>query len=124
MKPPCMVVVQYILPAIRSLVMKDLIEKHKMRKIEVATKMELTPAAITQYLQGKRGAAFAEEILRSKEVMGMIADIAEMVARSNLPTDKLVVKLCAACSIIRSSGTICQLHKESLPSLNECAVCR
>lgn len=124
MKPPCMVVVQYVLPAMRLLIMKDLIEKHKMRKIDVSTKMELTPAAITHYLQGKRGGAFAEDISRSREIMDIVADIAEIVARGDTPTEKIVEKLCKACSAIRSSGAICQLHKENLPSLKECTVCR
>jgi len=33
LKPPCVIVVKYLLPAIRVLVTKELIEKHNMRKI-------------------------------------------------------------------------------------------
>ncbi len=124
MKPPCMVVVQYVLPAIRLLIMKDLIDKHSMRKIDVSTKMELTPAAITQYLKGRRGVTFVENISRSKKTMDIIADIAEIVARNDTPMEKLVEKLCIACNTIRSQGVICQLHKKNLPSLKECAVCK
>lgn len=123
-KPPCMIVVQYVLPAIRLLIMKDLIEKHNMRKIDVSTKMELTPAAITHYLKGKRGVAFVEDISRSKKTMDIVADIAEIVARNDVPMEKLVEKLCIACNTIRSQGIICQLHKEDLPSLKECTVCK
>ncbi len=123
-KPPCMVVVQYVLPSIRLLIMKDLIAKHDMRKIDVSKKMQLTPAAITQYLTGKRGAAFEMEILRSKETMDIIADIAETVARNDTSMEKLVEKLCIACNTIRSQGTICQLHKENLQTLKDCRVCR
>jgi predicted transcriptional regulator len=61
-------------PAIRSLVMKVLIEKHEMRKIDVSTRMELAPAAITQYLQGKRGSFLAKEISQSKEAMRVVGD--------------------------------------------------
>ncbi len=123
MKPPCMVVVRYVLPALRSVIMKDLMERHKMRKIEVSRKMGLTPAAITQYLQGKRGAAFAEEILQSEEIMSIAADIAEMMTRSETSTEELVEKLCTACSLIKSSGLVCHLHKENLPSLKTCTIC-
>lgn len=113
MKPPCMIVVRYVLPALRSAIMKDLIERHKMRKIEVSKKMGLTPAAITQYCKGKRGTAFAEEISQSKEIMSIAADIAEMITRSETSTDELAKKLCTACSLIRSSGVICQLQMET-----------
>jgi predicted transcriptional regulator len=123
-KPPCMIIVRHVLPAMRLLIMKDLIEKHKLRKIDVSTKMELTPAAITHYLQGKRGGAFAEDISRSKEIMDIVADIADIAARGDSPTEVLVEKMCEACSAIRSSGAICQLHKEDLHSLEKCTVCR
>jgi len=124
MKPPCVVVVQYVLPAIRLLIMKDLIEKYDMRKIDVSTKMELTPAAITQYLKGERGVAFVDDISRSKKTMKIVSDIAETLARKDIPMESLMEKLCVACNIIRSEGIICQLHKKDLPALKECTVCR
>lgn len=124
MKPPCMVAVQYVLPAIRSLIMRDLIEKYDMRKIDVSTKMELTPAAITQYLKGERGAAFADDISRSEKTMKIVSEIAEALARNDMPMEALVEKLCIACNTIRSQGIICQLHKKSVTALKECTMCR
>ena len=124
MKPPCMIVVQYVLPAVRLLIMKDLIEKHNMRKIDVSTKMELTPAAITQYLKGERGAAFVDDISRSEKTMKIVSDIAKTLARNDIPMEDLIEKLCIVCNTIRSEGMICQLHQKSLPALKECIVCR
>lgn len=124
MKPPCMVVVQYVLPAVRLLTMKALIEKYNMRKIDVSTKMELSPAAITQYLKGERGVAFIDAISRSKKTMKIVSDIAEALARNDIPMETLIEKLCMACNIIRSEGKICQLHQKDLPALKECTVCR
>jgi len=125
MKPPCMIVVQYILPTLRVLIMKDLIQKHNIRKIDASKKMELTPAAITQYMKGDRGNAFADEITKSEKTMKIISDLAEALAKGNIPPENTIDKLCEACGTIRAEGIICGLHKEKLPALKECtcAIC-
>jgi predicted transcriptional regulator len=121
MKPPCMVMVQYILPTIRVLIVKDLIQKHSMRKIDASKKMELTPAAITHYMKGERGKVFADEIIKSEKTMKIISDLAEALARDDIPAENTIDKLCEACSTIRAEGIICELHKEKLPALKECS---
>jgi predicted transcriptional regulator len=125
LKPPCMIVVQYVLPAIRVLIMKDLIKKHNMRKIDASAKMELTPAAITLYTKGKRGATFVDEITKSEKTMKILSELTETLAKDNMPTETIIDKLCRACVTIRSEGIICGLHQKELHALKEskCRVC-
>jgi predicted transcriptional regulator len=120
-----MIVVQYVLPAIRVVIMKDLIEKHNARKIDASTKMELTPAAITQYIKGERGAAFVDEIMKSKKTMKILSDLAEALMKDNVPAETIIDKMCKACITIRSEGIICGLHQKELPTLkkHECLIC-
>ncbi|MDI6691096.1 MAG: transcriptional regulator, partial [Candidatus Bathyarchaeota archaeon] len=79
------IIVKHVLPAIRVLVMKELIEKYNMRKIDASTKMELTPAAITQYLKGERGTVLLDEIGKSEEVMERISKLAGTLAKGDAP---------------------------------------
>ncbi|MEM2917258.1 MAG: hypothetical protein QXN63_02750 [Candidatus Bathyarchaeia archaeon] len=125
MKPPCMIMVQYVLPAIRVLIIKNLIEEHNMRKIDVSTKMELTPAAITQYMKGERGAGFIDEIVKSEKTMKILSELAEALAKEKMPTETVIDKLCEACITIRSEGIVCKLHQKELPTLKEskCTIC-
>ncbi|WP_455276716.1 transcriptional regulator [[Eubacterium] cellulosolvens] len=120
MKPPCVTIVKYLLPAIRVLVMKELIEKHNMRKIDVSDKMDLTPAAITQYLKGKRGNLFVEEIEDSQEAMMMISKLSDALAKKDTSIDIIIERLCNICTSIRSEGIVCKLHQKDLPALKEC----
>jgi predicted transcriptional regulator len=120
LKPPCVIVVKYLLPAIRMLITKELIEKHNMRKIEASEKMELTPAAITQYFKGERGTTLANEIAQSKEAMKMISKLAEDIAREDATPENVIEKLCEICATIRYERVICKLHQEDLPTLKEC----
>ncbi|MEM3727727.1 MAG: hypothetical protein QXF75_00825 [Candidatus Bathyarchaeia archaeon] len=111
---------KYLLPAIRVLVTKELIEKHNMRKIEASEKMELTPAAITQYFKGERGATLTNEIAQSEEAMKMVSKLAETLARKDATPESVIEKLCEICATIRYEGVICKLHQEDLPTLKEC----
>jgi len=114
------IVVQYVLPAIRVLIMKNLVEKHHMRKIDTSAKMELTPAAITQYMKGERGATFVDEIAKSEKTMEILSELAEALAKNKAPAETIINKLCKACTTIRSERIICGLHQKDLPGLKEC----
>jgi predicted transcriptional regulator len=120
-----MIMVQYVLPAIRVLIIKNLIEEHNMRKIDVSEKMELTPAAITQYMKGERGATFLNEITKSEKTMKILSELVEALAKEKVPTETVIDKLCEACVTIRSEGIICELHQKELPTLKEskCMIC-
>jgi hypothetical protein len=120
-----MIVVQYILPTLRALVMKDLIKEHGLRKIDVSKKMELTPAAITQYTKGNRGGAFTDRIVKSKKAMKVVSDLAEALAKGGISGEDAISKLCEACATIRADGIVCGLHREEAPGLkgSTCGVC-
>lgn len=111
---------KYLLPAIRVLVTRELIEKHNMKKIEASEKMELTPAAITQYFKGERGTTLANEIAQSEEAMKMISRLAETLAKKDATPESVIEKLCEICATIRYERVICKLHQEDLPALKEC----
>ncbi len=100
-----MTVVKYVLPAFRALVMKDLIEEYKMRKIDVSIKMGLTPAAITQYIKGDRGATFKQKVAESEETMKILSELAEALAKDNVSEETIENKLCKACMTIRNEET-------------------
>ncbi|MEM0487889.1 MAG: transcriptional regulator [Candidatus Bathyarchaeia archaeon] len=117
MKPPCVTVVKYLLPAVRVLVTKELIERYNLRRIEASERMELTPAAITQYFKGERGATLADEVAQSKNAMEMIAKLAEVLAKKEVDSEEVIEKLCRICTIIRNEGTLCKLHRRDLPKL-------
>lgn len=121
-----MIMVQYVLPAIRALMIRDLIEKYGLRKIDASAKMAVSPAAVTQYMKGKRGSAFVKEISQSKRPMQIVSEVAEALAKDEVPMDAVIKKMCEACTTIRSEGTICKLHQKKLPALRDskCVICK
>jgi predicted transcriptional regulator len=123
MKPPCMVVVQYILPALRVAISRQLVNELNLKRSEAAKKMDVTPAAITQYLNKSRGDKAINVIKSSERINELIIDLAKDLADSENPSDIQLLKLCRTCQAIRSEGLICELHKEAMPSLQKIGVC-
>ncbi|MCX6648975.1 MAG: DUF134 domain-containing protein [Candidatus Bathyarchaeota archaeon] len=123
MKPPCMVVVQHILPALRLEITRELVEKYGMKRSDAAAKMGVTPAAVTQYLSRARGGSATSLIEGSGKVMEIVDELSRDIAAGESPLDVLLLKLCRACSAARSEGLVCQLHRESMPGLVDLKGC-
>ena len=125
MKPPCVIVVSQILPAIRVLVAKELVTEYDLKPVEAATKMDITPAAITQYVKGIRGKNLIKTVEKSKKAREVISELTNELIKDKVNMIIVLNKMCKACQIIRSEGLICELHEESLPSLEDykCKIC-
>ena len=123
MKPPCMIVVQHILPALRLEITRELVERYGIKRSDAATKMGITPAAVTQYLSRRRGCSATTLLEGSGRVMELVDEISGDIARGESPLDVLLLKLCRACAAARSEGLICQLHRESMPGLADIRGC-
>lgn len=117
LKPPCVVVVRYILPAIRVLIARELVEKYGLKRIEVARKMGITPAAVTQYLEEVRGKTATSIVESSEKATGIISQIAEALVKNEVSVHDVMVEICEICRVMRSSGLICEMHKETFPVL-------
>ena len=68
--------VEQILPAVRSLLAKELIQSHNVTKADVSKILGISPAAVTQYTTNKRG-NYADELGKNREVRPVIASLAE-----------------------------------------------
>lgn len=123
MKPPCIIVVRYILPAIRVLIAKELVEKHGLKRVRAAEKMGITPAAVTQYLKKVRGETKVKMVEDSDEAVKIISDLANNIAKDEASPYDVLQNICKICQIMRSQGLLCELHKEMLPILKKNEVC-
>ena len=54
MKPPCEIVVWYVIPSIRSKLAKELL-KLGMKQKEISQMLDITQPAVSQYISDKRG---------------------------------------------------------------------
>ncbi|MFN3384414.1 MAG: transcriptional regulator [Archaeoglobaceae archaeon] len=91
--------VKYILPAIRAMVAKELIERGYKIK-EVAEMLGLTQAAVSQYLTSKRGKKGLEFLEKNEEVRKIVVEIADAISKRKKGFENEEY-LCRICESIR-----------------------
>jgi len=112
-----------VIPAIRALVVKRLVEQHGMTQQEAAKLLGVTQPAVSKYLHEKRGAAIKLGGIQAiDEATGEIAD---MISSRKAPQVEVMSKIEAACDYVRKNRYMCDLHKKLEPSMdvNSCHVC-
>jgi len=122
MKPYCETVAQTLLPTLRALIAKELMEKYKFTQQDVASKLGLTQSAISQYLRNLRGSK-TKILGKNKEINKEIEDFASRIASGELNSLNALNSFCNICKNIRKSKILCDLHKKAFPELEDCKIC-
>jgi len=112
-----------VIPAIRALVVKRLVEEHGMTQQEAAKLLGVTQPAVSKYLHQKRGAAI--RLTGIKEIERATGDIADMVSSRKVKPIEVMSKIEAACEYVRKNRYMCDLHKRLEPGIDteSCHVC-
>jgi predicted transcriptional regulator len=117
MKAPCELVVWYVLPTIRAELAKELKELGLTQK-EISERLGVTQAAISQYMKEKRG----QGIPANKDVRKAIKKFAKNIKNDKDKKD-IIPDICLICAIVKSSGSLCDLHRKEESGLGDCNVC-
>ncbi|MCD6260767.1 MAG: hypothetical protein J7J28_03135 [Thaumarchaeota archaeon] len=67
-----------VIPGLRALIVKDLVERHGFSKKEAAEILGITPPAVTLYLQGKRAGSVVK-LLRRRGVLKLVREFTDHV---------------------------------------------
>ncbi|KYK30735.1 MAG: hypothetical protein AYK23_04390 [Candidatus Proteinoplasmatales archaeon SG8-5] len=105
MKTPCEVFVWYLLPGIRQELAKSMVKEYKLSQVQVAEKLGVTEAAVSQYLSGKRG-----EITLTTELKAEIDRSAGLIIEGDERTT--VSELCRICSLVKDSDFMAELYEK------------
>jgi predicted transcriptional regulator len=123
MRPPCEIVVKYVLPAFRSLVARELIEKHDYSQVAAAEKLATTQAAISQYLCSKRGKRMVKQFENLPTVRNVAKKVASGIADGSLSPMDTMMKLCELCTVLRTKDLVCDMHRYALSLPQVCNAC-
>ena len=118
MKPPCEMVVWYIIPGIRAELSKSLF-KLGMNQKNISSLLEITQPAVSQYLTDKRG----NEIEFNDEIKSMIEVLAIDLKEGKVGNMGIIPRICQICKKIKSEDILCFLHKEKGGLPEDCEVC-
>ena len=118
MKPPCEIVVWYVIQAIRSELAKELLNLG-MRQKDVSELMDITQPAVSQYITDKRGSG----IKLDDNVRKMIQDFARELAEGEATKAQLIGRTCAICKHVETSDVLEQLNIDKSELGEDCQSC-
>ncbi len=111
---PQEVEVRYIIPSLRKEFTIEL-QKKGLKQNQIAKLLNITPAAVSQYLNKKRGTIeFNEEI--QKQVTSSVNTIIK-------DSNKLQQEIYKLTELIKTSGFICEIHKKYDRIPKQCELC-
>ncbi|MGQ9551634.1 MAG: transcriptional regulator [Candidatus Bathycorpusculaceae bacterium] len=123
MSLPCEVAVKCLLPPVRAMIAKTLTTKHNLTQQEAAKLLGVSQPAISLYERKMRGKAISLE--SDQEIIKLIENLADELAKGNLPRKNFIQAFCEICKTIRAKGLLCQMHKTFDPAINidKCELC-
>jgi predicted transcriptional regulator len=109
MDPQCEIIGKYVLPIFRSMLAKELVQKHHLSQTETAKKLGTTQAAISQYLSSKRaykGMEHVEEYL--PRIKAMASEAAEKLMKKEIAAGDVTLDFCRLCSTFCKNNPVLQ----------------
>ncbi|WP_305554657.1 transcriptional regulator [Methanobrevibacter sp. V74] len=118
MKPPCEIVVWYVIPAIRSELAKELLNLD-MKQKDVSKLMDITQPAVSQYITDKRGSG----IKLDDNVKDMIKEFARQLSEGEATKVDLIPRTCNICKNVKTSDVLEQLNIDKSELGEDCQTC-
>ena len=122
MKPFCEVVTVSVLPAVRSIMTRELLTTYKMTQQDAADTLGLTQPAVSQYNKQSRGSR-VKLLEKEKEVVEMIKKLTKEIVDKKINAKEVNQRFCEICKKVREKKLICRIHEDICPSIAPCREC-
>jgi predicted transcriptional regulator len=112
MKIPCEIIVWYVLPSIRRELATELIKNHGVSQKKAAQLLDVTTAAVCQYVNEKRGQsiyALIKDKKSEEKVKKQIKSAANAIIKN---PDVVVGEICKLCNLMKHEGLISNYYRE------------
>ncbi len=124
MYTPFEVIVKSILPAIRSILVRELSHTYGYKQTDIARALYITQASVSYYMSQSRG-KYIDEIYKYPDVLNKIKKLAEKIVRDKPPKEEVMKDLNEIVIYFITREYICDFHKVLEPNVDvdECKVC-
>jgi uncharacterized protein len=121
---PCEVGVKTVLPAVKAVMARQIVEKHGLNEQQTAALLGLSQSAVSRYIGRERGNLLAIEA--SAEILALINQmVISLIKEPNNKTEILTL-FCQTCQAIREKGLMCTHCQKEMPLgwAEKCFFCR
>ena len=122
MQTPYEIASKSVIPAIRGMVARGLIDRH-LTQAEIAHSLGVTQPAVSKYLWEKRGRAI--DLDHRDDVKKMASIVADGIASKELSSVQVANMMKEICDYVMRAGYMCDLHFEVDPQVKNmnCRIC-
>jgi predicted transcriptional regulator len=113
MKLLCEIIVGEVLPALRAIIAKELMQLG-LNQIQISKKLGITQPAVSQYMRELRG-HHAKMLTSNEDVVEAVKVLAHEIATGDIEASELHMKICEICKTIKKQDLFYKLHQESYP---------
>ncbi len=109
-----------LIPAIRAILSKKLIQDYNLKEETVAKLLGITQAAVSNYIRGTRGdLSLVTKLENNFEVMKMISDITKDLSMNKAYAPSTMTKFIQLCNYMRYTFIICDVHHSIEPNIDK-----
>jgi len=120
---PCEIAAKSVVPAIKALLAKELVEKHNLKQEEAARLLGISQSAVSKYTRKVRG--YAIRIGEIREIESLIDEMTSLLINGKYQRSDFLTFFCQTCTEIRKKGLMCIFCEKTDPNIKaeECRFC-
>jgi predicted transcriptional regulator len=121
---PCEVGVKTVLPAVKAIMARSMVEKHELNEKQAADLLGLSQSAVSRYVGRERGNLL--KIENASEVLALIDQMVTSLIKEPQNKSRILELFCKTCTAIREKGLMCPKCQEEMPKewAEKCFFCR
>jgi uncharacterized protein len=116
--------VKTVLPAVKAIMARTIVEKHGLNEKQTAQLLGLSQSAVSRYVGRERGNLL--KIDHAEEVLGLIDQMVTSLIKEPDNHSRVLELFCQTCQTIREKGLMCPKCQEQMPVewAEKCFFCR
>jgi hypothetical protein len=121
---PCEVGVKTVLPAVKAIMAREIVEKHGLNEQKTAKLLGLSQSAVSRYVGRERGNLLAIE--DSTEILALITKMVTSLVKEPNNKAEILKLFCQTCQAVREKGLMCPNCQKEMPRewAEKCFFCR
>jgi predicted transcriptional regulator len=121
---PCEVGVKTVLPAVKAIMARSMVEKHELKEKQAADLLGLSQSAVSRYVGRERGNLL--KIENTSEVLALIDQMVISLIKEPQNKSRILELFCQTCTTIREKGLMCPTCQKEMPQewAEKCFFCR
>jgi uncharacterized protein len=122
---PCEIGVKTVLPAVKAIMARTIVEKHGKTEKQTADMLGLSQSAVSRYVGHERGTNLVV-IENTPEVLAIIDEMVLSLIKEPQNRAKVLELFCKTCTTIRQLGLMCPKCQSEMPRewAEKCFFCR